>query len=237
MVLLKSTFSCHLVRYIRFIVAPILFLSCSIKNEDFEPPVDYYPLNAQMARIYEVSETTYSINIDKFEKAYYLKEQLSNIITENNISTFDIVRYKSNSKTTGWKIDSVWTGRKTPDKLILKEKNEEYLKLVLPANEFSSWDYNLYNSFNELKARISISNESINIFNNSDQKTLTVIIKSDSNLIDNKQFIETYYPSVGLTSKTKKNISYCQSSPECIGKGKIEFGTILTQKLIAIENY
>lgn len=210
----------------------ILIWSCS--NNFIVPSEEYYPYKNAYSRIYEVIEINYQINNPKTEKRYYLKEQINSINKNDNVITFNIQRYKSTT-TSNWKLDSIWTAIKTPDKLIIKENNVEFVKLTYPIIENAKWDINLFNTTKPLLATSSINNKKVNYGNIEISKSVVINISNDSSLVSLNKNKEVYGLNTGLLEKTIENFEYCQSTPDCIGKGIITFGNSKKVKLIAIE--
>ena len=54
--------------------------------------------------------------------------------------------------------------------------------------------------------------------------SVTVVQQNDSTLVDLKRRREVYSEGIGLIYQEKINVSYCNSA-DCLGKGKIDFGT------------
>jgi hypothetical protein len=54
--------------------------------------------------------------------------------------------------------------------------------------------------------------------------SVTIVQQNDSSLVDLKKIIEVYAEGIGLVYQEKLNVSYCNLL-DCLGKGKIDFGT------------
>lgn len=232
MVLPKSDKLGHLARYFGGLIM-VLAISFSCQKSDYQPlSQNYYPINSESARIYEVTENYYNVGDGASEIKYLLKEKITQIETEGNSTNFLLQRFKWVNQ--NWKLDSIWIGKSTPDKILISENNLELLKLLLPATESSSWNINQFNTKASLKATYSNVGEKLIVNKKEFLNTVKVNIKQDSSLINLNKNYEYYAAGVGLIYSEKTNLDYCQSTPDCIGKGIINFGTKKIIKLIDV---
>lgn len=213
-----------------FVAISSLFLlfACDNLNSNLPPPQDggkfFYPKIGQSV-VYDVEDTAYELTGKFTLKTYQLKEV--------NISTFKdldgkealrIERYRRDNDTRKWMIDSVFIAKKEIDKALKTENNVTYVKMYFPMKEGLKWNGNAYNSFKNDFYEMKNVNQ---IFQTNGQKfdnSVTIIQQNDSTLVDLKKRIEIYAEGIGLIYQEKINVSYC-NSVDCLGKGKIDFGT------------
>ena len=213
----------------------LALLGCE-KTEISETSTDsYFPLKKNHAITYSVTETEYGILSGKTEKNYFLKEVVGDSIgTYNQASVYKIERYKRNSTQDNWKIDSVWTAYNLPDKSIKVENNIAFVKLFYPLSTGSKWNGNLYN---QLPAENYLAKQINSNFGLSgvSSEGFEIIQKQDSSAVTLQKKKEVYLKNVGMVYQEKTNFEYCQSSPNCIGKGIVETGKSIVMKAVAVE--
>ena len=215
------------------IVFALIFFSC--QSEKYSPKVfDYFPLDQTQSRIYEVNESRYSLSADEQHFTYYIKEKITSVSQNSDSKTFIIQRFKSNESTKNWKLDSVWAGTLKPDRLIINQNNQEILKLIFPVTEKLEWNLNTYLNAKPKLAKYENINKAFESNKLNFENTVKVKIAEDSSLIDLKKENEYYADGVGLIYKETTNLAYCQSNPDCIGKGLISSGSSKIYKIIEI---
>lgn len=180
-----------------------------------EPAEDYFPVNTGVTAEYEVKETRYSVTEAPLELTWYLKEVVGEPLDEiNGFSVYKLERYRKNLPGDAWKIDSVWTIYRQPDKVVKTENNTPYIKLRLPASDGLSWNGNALNTLNEQTYRLKTGADG----------QAEVVQMADSSLVHLNKSIEKYQAGKGLIYKEVRVYNYCQSSPDCIGKNIITSG-------------
>lgn len=219
----------------------VLWLITSCKLEEpcncIAPPKTgkdfFYPMLRQ-AIIYDVQETQYALTSAPVIKNYQLKEVVASFFTETDgKESLRIERYRREKDTQNWAIDSVFLAKKEIDKALKSENNVTYVKLIFPVSEGLKWNGNAYNSLENDTYEIKKLNQSFQTNGQNFPKTLTVIQQNDSTLVDLKRIIEVYAEGVGLIYQEKIKVSFCNSG-DCLGKGKIDFGT---KYIVKIKSY
>jgi hypothetical protein len=233
MVLFKNYFSRNLARHIGFCGLVITIFAC--QTDSIETRKDYFPLNKSLVRIYEVTENTYTVTGEPTQKKYLQKEQISNITSSDGISSdFILQRYTRNTATETWALGSIQKGTLKPDRLTFEDNGAIKPKLFFPLYDKASWTIPQSNASSEpLKVTVTKQNESLTIGNENIEDIFVVQFRNDSTLIDLRRELETYAPNIGLVSAEYTSFDYCQSTPSCIGKGTINFGTSKKMKLIS----
>ncbi len=194
----------------------------------------FYPIQGQ-AVIYDVQETQYALTTLPTVKNYQLKEVFASVsIDTDGKEALRIERYRRENDTQKWTIDSVFTAKKEIDKAFKTENNVTYVKLIFPVSEGLKWNGNAYNSLGNDTYELKKLNKSFQINGQIFPTTLTVYQQNDSTLVDLKRRIEVYAEGIGVIYQEKISVSYCNSG-DCLGKGKIDFGTKYILKIKSYE--
>ena len=220
-----------------FIVFALFVLTISCQKEEpcgcVPPPIsgrEFVYLYSKISIVYDVQQTQYALTQSPVTKTYQLKEDATMGVDGKNIS---IERYRRENDTQKWTIDSVFSAKKELDKVLRTENNVTFVKLIFPVSEGLKWNGNAYNSLGndtyELKKLFQPFQTNGQNFN----RTLTVIQQNDSTLVDLKRRMEVYAEGIGMIYQEKTNVSYCNSN-DCLGKGKIDFGT---KYIVKIKSY
>lgn len=193
----------------------------------------YYPIIGNSI-VYDVEEIQYSLTENPKVKNYQLKEVNASFFQDaDNKEALRIERYRRENDTQKWVIDSVFTAKKGIDKALKIENNVTYVKMIFPIKENIKWNGNLYNSFGEDSYEMKKVNQPFQTNGQSFAKTLSVIQQNDSTLVDLKRRMEVYAEGIGLVYQEKTFVSYCNTA-DCLGKGKIDFGT---KYMLKIKSY
>jgi hypothetical protein len=194
---------------------------------------EYFPLERNSYRIYNVSIISYSILGEAESTNYQLKEVVSDsFLNLKNEYTFILNRYKKSASELEWKLDSVWTASMDNHKIVVAENNVPFVKMVFPVLENKQWNGNVMNANEEEKYRMSSVGNGFMIGDTNFENTITVLQMDnpDTILIRDKRW-EIYAKNIGLIYKEKIQLKYC-SELACIGEGKIDSGTKYRQELI-----
>jgi hypothetical protein len=184
--------------------------------------------------VYDVQETQYSLTELPKVKSYQLKEVVASFFQDSdNREVLRIERYRRENDTQNWSIDSVFTAKKEIDKALKTENNVTFVKMIFPIKDGVRWNGNLYNSFGDDSYEMKKLNQPFQINGQNFAKTLSVVQQNDSTLVDLKRRMEIYAEGVGLVYQEKIFISYC-NTVDCLGKGKVDFGT---KYILKIKNY
>ncbi|MBC7409312.1 MAG: hypothetical protein H7339_13055 [Arcicella sp.] len=205
-----------------------LLFACDNINSNLPPPQDggkfFYPKIGQSV-VYDVEETEYELTGKFTLKTYQLKEV--NVSTFNDLDgkkAMRIERYRRENDAQKWTIDSIFTAKKEVDKVLKIENNVTYIKMSFPMKEGLKWNGNAYNSFGNDSYEMKKVNQLFQINGQKFSNSVTVVQQNDSTLVDLKRRREVYSEGIGLIYQEKINVSYCNSA-DCLGKGKIDFGT------------
>ena len=213
---------------IDIILSSFLFVACDNINSNLPPPQDggkfFYP-NIGKSIVYDVEDTQYELTGKFTVKTYQSKEV--NVSTFKDLDGKDaqrIERYRRENDSQKWTIDSIFIAKKEIDKALKTENNVTYVKIVFPIKEGLKWNGNAYNSLGNDTYELKKVNQSFQTNGQKFENTFSVIQQSDSTLVDLKRRIEVYAENIGMIYQEKTNVLYCNSG-DCLGKGKIDFGT------------
>lgn len=173
------------------------------------------------SNVYDVTETQYTLTTNPIVKTYQLKEIAASTFKDTDgKEAIRVERYRRENDSQNWTIDSVFTARRDTDKALKTENNVTYVKMIFPVKEGLKWDGNLYNNLgNDAYEMKNVRKPFLDY-----PITMTVVQQNDSTLVDLKKRIEVYAEGVGIIYQEKINVSYCNTG-DCLGKGRIDFGT------------
>ncbi|MDP5140842.1 MAG: hypothetical protein NWP83_10300 [Spirosomaceae bacterium] len=207
----------RITNYLLALLASIFLLSC--ENDLPDKTTLNFNLEEKSEAVYEVSETSYTVDEEPITRNYFIRETVVEIEEKVNEKTYTIERYRRPNATAQWRIERVYKLQQTPAELI--EIGESPLvKLTFPISENAAFDVNRYNSTGELTAFYLNVNQPFADY----PTTYSVYQANDSTLINLRRIYDVYSPTDGLVYKEITDLNYCQSSPECIGTGEVSFG-------------
>ncbi|GAB3952505.1 hypothetical protein GCM10028805_34670 [Spirosoma harenae] len=223
--------------YLGLILLGALVLCQSCQPEILTQQDDgaYYPIQPGRHWIYEVSEERYSLTEEPIFSSYFLKEAIGEWLPSvDGAKTYKLIRYKRNLLSEPWKVDSAWAIQQWPDKLIRTENGIVYQKLTFPIATNSVWNQNEYNSLPTDKYEYEQIGKSYNQGTTTYPNTIQVVnTRNDSTAISLSKQVAVYAYKTGLIFRETAALSYCQSSPDCIGKEQIAYG--FRQKMALLE--
>ena len=205
-----------------------LLYACDNINSELPPPQDggnfFYPKIGQSI-VYDVEDTEYELTGKFTLKTYQLKEV--NVSTFKDLAGKEVLRierYRREKRVDKWIIDSIFTAKKEVDKALKTENNVTYIKMFFPIKEGLKWNGNAYNSFGNDSYEMKKVNQLFQTNGRKFDNSVTIIQQNDSTLVDLKRRMEVYAEGIGLIYREEIKVSYCNSK-DCLGKGKIDFGT------------
>lgn len=192
----------------------------------------FYPLQSGQYNIYEVEKTDYKITGEVEITNYLLKEAVvDSFLNESNTYTYVLHRsIKVNDS--DWKLDSVWSARRTSHQAIVVENNIPFVKLIFPFKESAIWDGNSLNTLEEELYIMENVNQALTLNNQTFDKAVTIIQKDNQDsIIFLERRKEIYAQDAGLIYKESAAIKYC-AQVHCIGKYQIDSGTLYKQTIL-----
>jgi hypothetical protein len=211
--------------YVCLLLGILSFLAC--KESESPKPTLGFELTDKSEAIYNVSETTYAISDEPFTSSSFVRETVVDIQRTKLETIYTIERYRRKDEAVPWRIERVYKLRQTLAELIEIGKSPE-VKLTFPISENARFDKNRYNSQGESTSFYLNTNQRFGNF----PVTYSVYQANDSTLINLKRIYDVYSPTDGLVYKEITDYNYCQSSPDCIGTGRISFGKQIVWKRI-----
>lgn len=195
-------------------------LSCT-KPADTLPIIQTLPYKVGQISEYSLKTEIYHVNDEPLVSEKQLKEVVVKEEVFASKRMFTIERYARATSADEWKITEVITAQLSANELIQTEQSLPYLKVVFPVMEESTWNATKYQNSAEQTAKTKAVNKPYRAY----PQTFTIEYSNDSTLIDLRKSYEVFSPTEGLVYKEETNLNYCQSSPDCIGKGIISYGT------------
>lgn len=203
-------------RWFYFVIL-VGLLSCNkTKNVELQYPdaQRYFPLNVGDFVVYDVIDTTYLFGNSKEGKKYQLKVKIAEKLVDKSVlAKYTIERYKRNSTTDSWTLDSLWfVSYSNQKEIIMYEANKPFVKLISPIKSSTEWNGNKYNTLNEeLYAYKNIEkpypSASYSLFDS----TVTVMQNQDfDNAIGYSYKYEVYAKNIGLIYKYFNEYRYSQ---------------------------
>lgn len=219
------------------IIISFLFVACDNINSNLPLSQDggkfFYP-NTGQSVVYDVEDTQYELTGKFTLKTYQLKESIASTFKDlDGKDALRIERYRRKNDSQKWTIDSIFIAKKEIDKALKTENNVTYMKIVFPIKEGLKWNGNAYNSLGNDIYELKKVNQKFKTNGQNFDNTFSVIQQNDSTLVDLKRRIEVYAENVGIIYQEKTNVLYCNSG-DCLGKGKIDFGT---KHILKFRNY
>jgi hypothetical protein len=192
----------------------------------------YFPLESGQFSIYEVEKTTYSITTAPVTVRYQLKDVVDSAFTDlTGEQAFKVIRYSRNNDKLNWKLDSVWTAKRTSTRAIRTENNIAFVKIIFPAKEELTWNGNVLNNRGKDDYVMQNLDKPFQVSGTDFEKTLTVVQENDSNLCTQNKRIEIYSTGIGLIQREDIDLKFVQTNGVCEGGTKINYGTKFIQKL------
>jgi hypothetical protein len=224
---------CHAIRF-PLLGLCFLLTACS-KLADVQPGqagYDYFPLETGRYIQYELTDVAYSLTAPPLTEHYQLKEVVKEIFTDQtgqeNYRIERLIRSKAGD---AWEPDSVWSARRTMTQALRAENNIHFVKCVFPVQEGVKWNGNAFNDRKEEVYRLKSVAKPYVVNGQPFNETLTVLQRTDSSLVGQDKRLEVYAKNIGLIYKESVVVQYC-SAPDCLGQGRIDFGTKRFQKMI-----
>lgn len=213
----------------------ISMFSQSCNNDSTEPVdvYDYFPLEVGRYQIYNVKETIYSAGQkDPVIHSYQEKDEIERMSTDaDGISTYIFSRSTRNTASDYWQKVKEFSAREYPDKILTTIDNQTFFSLIFPIDSKVTWNGNTYNNLEAENYHYLDINKPLTLDTLIFDKTLTVLERKDTSIIDRFVGIKQYGLGVGLISDDQIAYEYCQNE-ECIGSETIESGTHKTRTIV-----
>ncbi len=200
-----------MLRWTYIFILVMSILSCG--KEDNNKPLEffeaYYPLESGVYIDYYVQE----INHDELSSVphdtlyYYLRALIEDTVIDNEGRlAYKYIRKIRIDTSEAWQLSDVWTTLKNENKIELTEENRRKVKLVLPPNDFTMWDANVYNSLSTMNCFYEDIHQPFTVNFILFDSTIRVQTENVLNLVAYKKKYEVYAKHVGLVKKYYKDL-------------------------------
>ncbi len=204
-------------RWIVFLGIFVLVFSCKVESVDpttVELGYEYFPLQIGKSWTYRINQEKYTL-LKKIDTVFYQKEEIVNTVRDGDELSYHLHIYRKANLTDSWRLDSVWSQKRTEKYAIRVENNKRLLKLVFPLAKEQEWDENLLNTLVENKGQLLALNEGVQVNDSvSYDNALRVQYEKEESFISSKNHFEVYQKNVGLTYIYRKNIKSQPNEPE-----------------------
>ncbi|QMW01594.1 hypothetical protein [Spirosoma foliorum] len=184
----------------------------------------YFPLQTGDYWIYQVTQETYSLTNPVVKSTYQVQEKVGNSYTQNGQQFFLVEESIRLSSQSAWQINAIHTVYKNLSEVVSQDNNVPTLRLVFPVSAATSWNVNTYNANPDTLLRYKNTRQSFTIGTQQFTNTVSVVGNNDSTLIDQQKYQWVYAQNIGLIYRENAALAFCQSTPDCIGKGIIASG-------------
>ena len=198
-----------------FTLIIIIGLAFSCTKVDKTPhPVpmyyDYYPLNENLVRYYEVDSTGWFNS--KSHAHYFMKVQFSRKITDaSGNNQYIYTRFRRLDSNSNWKIIDEVAMYMNNNQAMYQEGNISYVKLIFPVttNGNPTWDankYNLTDSTHYYNAKYTGVHVPYSINGLSFDSTANVEYENNTDIISTNKYTERYATNVGLINASRTEL-------------------------------
>lgn len=207
--------------------------SCSDDNTEPINVYGYFPLEVGTYQIYDVKEEIYSSGqTDPVLRSYQEKDEIERIsLDAEGKSTYICSRSIRNLSGDYWQKVKEYSVVAYPDKILSTIDNQTDFPLIFPIDLKVTWNGNAYNNQDAENYRYEAINEPRQIGSLSFDKTLTVVERKDTSIINRYVGIKQYGLNIGLILDDQVAYEYCQND-DCIGSETIESGFHRTKTII-----
>ena len=209
-----------------FVISLALFSGCrSAVTEPTPSDYAYFPLEVGQYSIYTVQEEQYPRQAAPIQQNYQIKEVVGAPYTNVTGQTaYRLTRYRRSTDGQPWQADSVWSARVVMNEAIRTENGQDFVSLLFPIGNGSSWNGNRYNTLGQATYELRNAGQPFRVLDKSFRETVTAMAQDDSTLVSQEKQMAVYARLVGLIYKERTYYQFCTSSPGCIGKNQIDYG-------------
>lgn len=193
----------------------------------------YFPLQIGDFWVYQVTQNTYSSVNPVVEEVYQVQEKISSSYQQNGQQFFLMEESIRKTAQADWQLTTIRTVYKNQTEAVSLENNVPVIKLVFPIRQTTSWNANGYNTRPDTLLHYEDSGRSLPVGRLNFPNTVSVVGSEDSTLINLAKYRRVYALNVGLVYRENVALTYCQSTPACVGKALIESGSSQIWQLVA----
>lgn len=218
----------------------LLISACSKLAELPPNPLgyEYFPLETGQFTTYDLTDVTYSLTQSPVTQRYQIKEVVKEVFT--NLAgqvSYRIERFARVQSGDAWELDSVWTALRTATQAVKTENNVSFVKVVFPPREGLKWNGNALNGREQEVYQVKRLGQRFVVEGVPFEETLTIHQGRDTtaNLVSQDKRIEVYARDIGLIYQERVLVSFCSNAnppDDCLGQGRIDYGTKRIQRII-----
>lgn len=200
--------------------------SCQTNTDPAPDDSAYFPLQTGDYWIYQVTQENYSLTNGATTSTYQLQEKIGNSFVRNGQVVFQVEESTRTSDQAAWQINAIRMVYKSLSEVVSQDNNVPTLNLVFPISATTSWNSNTYNALpDSLPLRYENISRPFVTGKRTFEHTVSVVGPNDSTLIGLTKYQRVYAQNMGLVYRENTALAYCQSTPDCIGKGIISSGS------------
>lgn len=193
--------------------------------ESTGPDYDYFPLETGRYCVYDVQQEQFFAG-SPIRQHYQLREVIGLPYTDaTGQTTYRLMRYRRTDESQSWQADSVWAVRLINNEAIRSENGLDFVMLLFPVGSQLHWNGNGRNGREPDEYRTRNAGQTYHVLDKQFDKTVTVVAGNDSTLIAQDKRLDVFARQVGLVYRERTHLQFCTTSPACIGKNQIEYGT------------
>jgi len=199
-----------------FLVAVIFLTACSEEDElmdDIDLGYQYFPNEIGTFVEYRADSIWHDQPDPAIEgihdtTSYFIREIIESVVEDaEEEPALRIERYKRLSENDPWEIADVWLAKRTTENAERVEENIRYIKMAFPISERARWDVNALNVRDEWIAEYDSLYLERNVGELVFPKSVTVVQREFSSLIDDELAYEIYAPDVGLIKRYERDLT------------------------------
>lgn len=209
-----------------------LTVGCRPTTPDPAPSdLAYFPLQTGDYWVYQVAQETYTPATPPVRATFQLQQRVSGSSVRNGREVFAVEEAVRPNAQAGWQVTALRTVYATPAEVV-DGGNAPVVLMAFPVAEGQAWNANRYNSERPAEWRYADVGRAFAVGSRRYEATATVVGAADSSLVSLAKNRRVYAPGVGLIFREEASLAYCQSSPACIGTGRVEAGRTLRWELV-----
>lgn len=221
------------IRGLHVLVVSFLYSCSSSDSADFKPSIlvtkDYLMQEKGQFCIFSVRQISYLLNQKATETLFIEKHIVIDHPVDNEGVLIAI--FRKNQENASW----IETGRKLVvlqnSKIIEIQSNQTQCILVNPIEVGTQWNFQLYNQTKAQQAQIIRVLPQVIYANKTMSNLVEVELFKDSSALSLQKKQVFLAPNWGVVFSKESNVSYCYEG-NCLGKGQINYGTVITYDLI-----
>ncbi len=191
--------------------------------------IDFFPLETGRQAVYDVQRIVYRLGSRPDTQRYQLRETVAEGFADlSGEAAFKIHRFVRANARANWRLDSVWTAKRTAYTALRTENNVGFVKLSFPPREKLTWNGNAYNDLPPEMYEIRDFDRPFRMADTVFRQTLKVFQKTDSSGVANVRRVEVYARGAGLIELTHLDVKYDQRD---FGSGRVESGVDYVQRV------